>query len=111
MSVRERVSAIGSAMLSGDPSPADARKHEITLSGLLSHINKAVTGAEVAYKRRLAVIRMGVETAAEAKMQAEATQEFADWAEAKATKESALEMLRTLRSALRSQTEEMRMAR
>ena len=102
---------IGVEMLSGDPSPADARRNEIMLSGLLAHINKAMTGAEVAYKRQLAECRRGCETAAEAKMQAEASPAYAEFVEAKATRDSAVEMLRTLRSFTRSLGEEMRLQR
>ena len=111
VSIRERVQAIGTAMISDDPAPALLRKHEVMLSGLLSHINKAVTGAEIAYKKKLAELRGQCKTAAEAKMQAEATQEFADWLEAEATKDSAMEMLRTFRSTLKSVSDEMRMQR
>ena len=108
MSIRDRVQEIGSKMLAGDPSPQEARNHEIVLSGLLSHINKAVTGAEVAYKRKLNAIRYECKSVADAKLQAEATPEFADWLEAEATRDSAKSMLSTLRSFLRSQSEEMR---
>lgn len=110
-SIRARVQAIGSAMLDGDPSPQDARRHEVMLSGLLSHINRAVTNSEVFYKRKLAELRGQCKTAAEARMQAEATQEFADLLEAKTTRDSALEMLRTLRSFGRSLSDEMRLSR
>lgn len=109
MSIRERVQAIGTEMLAGDPTPADARRHEVMLSGLLAHINKAVTGSEIAYKRHLAQWRSQCKTAAEATMQAETSQEYADWAEAKATRDSAMEMLRTLRSFGRSLSDEMRL--
>jgi hypothetical protein len=110
-SIRERVHEIGTAMVSGDPSPAEARQHEVALSGLLSHINRAVIGAELAYKKKLAELAMTSKSAASARMHAEATPEFAEWLEAKVTRESALEMLRTLRSFGRSLSDEMRLQR
>ncbi len=111
MSIRERIAEIGVAMLKGDPSPAQVRDHEVTLAGLLSATNKALTGAELAYKRKLAEIRGTVKTAAEARMLAEATDQYADLIEAKAAKDSVMEMLRTCRSHQRSLSEEMRMTR
>ena len=111
MSIRERVQQIGSEMLSGDPSPADARRHEVMLAGLLSHINKAVSGAEIAYKRKFAALRAECASAADAKIQAEASDEYAELAEAKQTYDSAKQMLVTLRSTGRSLSDEMRLQR
>lgn len=111
MSIRDRVQQIGTEMLAGDPSPADARRHEVMLSGLLAHINKALAAAEVDYKRHLNELRAGAKTAADAKMQAEASPAYEHFAEAKATRDSAMEMLRTLRSFTRSLGDEMRLGR
>ncbi len=111
MTIRDRVQEIGTVMLSSEPSPAVARRNEVMLSGLLAHINRAVTGSEIAYKRKLNELRGECKTAAEAKMKAEATEEFGDWLEAEATKDSAMEMLRTLRSYGRSLSDEMRLQR
>lgn len=108
MSIRERVQQIGSAMVDGDPSPAEARNHEVMLSGLLSHINKAATSTEIAYKRKFAELRKTSDSAASAKIEAEATQEYADWIEAEATKDSAKHMLRALANFTRSLSDEMR---
>jgi hypothetical protein len=110
-SIRERIHEIGIAMVSGDPSPAEARKHEVMVAGLLEHINKAVTGAEVAYKKKLSLCRSECESASDAKIEAEASEQFADWLEAKTTRDSAMEMLRTLRSFGRSLSDEMRLQR
>jgi len=111
VTIRDRVQEIGTVMLTGDPSPATARHNEVMLSGLLAHINRAVTYSEINYKRKLNDIRGECKTAAEAKMKAEATGEFADWLEAESTKDSAMEMLRTLRSYGRSLSDEMRLQR
>lgn len=111
MTIRDRVQAIGAAMATGDASPADLRTNEIMLAGLLSHINKAMIGAEVAFKRTLNELRGSSKSAAEAKMQAEATPAFADYLEARATYDSAKQMLVTLRSVGRSVSEEMKFTR
>jgi hypothetical protein len=108
-SIRERVSDIGKAMFTGDPPPSEVRKHEITLAGLLTVVNKALTGAQLAYNRRLALERVVCKSAADARLQADATDEFADLFEAKTTKESVMELLRTCRSFGRSLSDEMRM--
>ena len=109
--IRERVQAIGVQMLAGDASPSEIRNYEVQLSGLLAATNKALTGAELAYKRKLASTRALVKTAAEARMQAEAGDEYADLVDAKATKDSVMELLRTCRSHQRSLSDEMRMQR
>lgn len=112
MSIRERIDDIGQQMLSGDPSPADARQHEAQLAGLLAHVNKAVTGAEVVYKRKLSAIRSeSSKSAADARIQAEATQEYADWREALSYQSSVEELLKTLRNTSYSRNTEMKLAR
>ena len=111
MTIRDRVQSIAEAMAADDPPPADLRRYEVVLSGLLSHIHKHVASSEVSYKRILATYRGQYETAAEAKMHAEATDQYREWRESVAVKDSTQEMLRTLRSTLRSQSEEMRMTR
>ena len=111
MSIRDRVQQIGVLMLAGDPAPSEIRNYEVQLAGLLAATNKALTGAQLAYNRKLAETRAMVKTAAEAKMQAEAGDEYADLVEAKATKDSVMELLRTCRSAQRSLSDEMRMTR
>jgi len=109
--IRDRVQEIGAVMAKGDASPAEARRNEIMLAGLLSHINKVMVWAEVAYKQTLNECRSSSTSAAEAKMKAEATPAFADWVEAKATYDSAKQMLVTLRSVGRSISDEMKFTR
>jgi hypothetical protein len=111
MTIRDRVAAIGSAMLEGDPSPAEIRGYEITLAGLLAATNKALTGAQLAYNRKLAALRADSTSAADAKLQGEATEEYAHLLETKGAKDSVMELLRTCRSAGRSLSDEMRLQR
>lgn len=111
MTIRDRIQQIGVEMLSGDPSPADVRDHEITLAGLLAATNKALTGAELAYRRKLAALRGECKSAADARLQAEATPEYGDLLEAKGARDSCMEMLRTCRSYSRSKSDEMRLER
>jgi hypothetical protein len=109
VSIRERVADIGKAMLSGDPSPADVRQYEVQLAGLLTAVNKNLTGAQLAYNRKLVALRVECKSAADAKLQAEATDEMADLLEAKGARDSVMELLRTCRSSLRSVSDEMRL--
>ena len=111
MSIRDRVAAIGVQMLAGDPAPSEIRNYEVQLAGLLTAVNKALTGSQLAYNRKLATVRGESKTAADAKLQAEATQEYSDLLEAKSAKDSVMELLRTCRSAGRSLSDEMRMQR
>ena len=111
VNIRERVQAIGKEMLAGDPTPSEARNNEIILSGLLAHINKAATASEVAYKKKFAELRRTCDSAATAKIEAEATQEYEEFLEAEATSDSAKHMLRTLGNFTRSLSEELRLQR
>ena len=111
MSIRERIQSIGEAMLTGDPSPQEVRGFEITLAGLLTATNKALTGATLAYNKKLAALRGECKSAADAKLQAEATEEFSDLLEAKGAKDSVHQLLVTCRSYTRSLSDEMRMQR
>jgi hypothetical protein len=111
MTIRDRVAAIGSAMLEGDPSPAEIRGYEITLAGLLAATNKAMTGAQLAYNRKIAALRGECKSAADARLQGEATEEYAHLLETKGIRDSVMELLRTCRSAGRSLSEEARLAR
>lgn len=109
MSIRERVRAIAAEMLGSKPQPAQLSEFEVSLAGLLSHINDEVCAAEVAF--RGAVLDADSKTAAGKRQIAEAGPEFKRLAEARATQESCEEMLRTCRSAIRLRTEELRATR
>jgi hypothetical protein len=111
MSLRDRIAVIGTAMLSGDPSPAQVREHEITLAGLLAAVNKAEVGAEIAFKRKLADLRAESASNADAKLYAEASVEYQDWRETISAQKSVMEMLRTCRSFGRGLSDEMRLQR
>lgn len=107
MTIRDRIQQIGGFM-QGDPPPHEIRAYEVALAGLLAATNRALTGAHLAFNRKFAEMRSAHDSHADAKTYAEATEEFADYLEAKSAKESCVEMLRTCRSVGRSQAEELR---
>jgi hypothetical protein len=111
LTIRDRIASIGAYMLGGDPSPADLRAYEVQLAGLLTATNRALTGAQLSYNRRLVALRVECKSAADAKLQAEATDEMADLLEAKGARDSVMELLRTCRSSLRSVSDELRLQR
>lgn len=111
LSVRDRVHEIATAIVGGEPSPADLRSYELQLSGLLALTNKHAAACEVAYKRKLAHERVEHKTSAEAKMVAEASDEYADLVDANLTAKSLIETIRTIRRVSRSLDEEMRLQR
>lgn len=109
MSIRERIKRIASEMLASKPTPAALSDFEVSLAGLLSHVNDEVTEAELAFKK--AILAADAKTAAGKKQIAEAGPEYARLAEAKATYDTAHQMLMTCRNSVRRSTEEMRLQR
>lgn len=110
-SIQERIASIAEAMHGGDPSPAEIRGYEINLAGLQWLANKAATQAEIAF--RVAVLGASTHTKsnAAARMVAEAGPAGAALLEAECIRDSCHQMLITCRSASRSISEEMRLAR
>ena len=109
MSIRERIKAIAAQMLGGKSDPSALREFEVALAGLLWSINDELRASELAF--RLVILDADAKTAAGKRQIAEASPEYARLLEAKATHESAMEMLRTCRSSVRSVSEEMRLQR
>lgn len=109
MSARDRIKAIASQMLKSEPTPSALSAFEVSLAGLLAVVNEEVTSAELAFKR--AVLEADAKTAAGKKQIAEAGPEYARLVEAKATYDSAHQMLMTCRNSVRRATEEMRLQR
>lgn len=109
MSIRDRVHKIAVEMLGNKPSPAQLSEFEISLAGLLSHINEELCYAEIEF--RGAILAAESKTAAGKRVIAEAGPSFKRLLEAKATQASCDQMLKTCRSAIRLKTEEMRLQR
>ena len=98
-------------MAKGTPAPADVRRFEMSICGLVGTLATEATLAEVEFKKVIASCRIGAKSMAEAKAVAETQPAYARFLEAKATHDSCLEMLRTCRSHARSLSEEMRLQR
>lgn len=109
MSIRDRIKAIAAHMLSSKPTPAQLSEFEVTLAGLLSHVNDEVTEADLAFRK--AILSADAQSAAGKKLIAEAGPEFARLAEAKATYDTCHQMLMTCRNSVRRSVEEMRLQR
>lgn len=111
MTVRERVTKIQSELLIGALEPDQAREHLLTLSALYGNCLQAIREADAAY----AVVLLGyldtAESANRAKIRAETSEEYRRRQEARDTEKLVQEMTRSLKYYLRSQEEEMRLAR
>jgi hypothetical protein len=106
MTIRERVRVIAADMLSGKPTPQALSEFEVSLAGLLSHVNDEVCEAEIEF--RVAVLEADAKTAAGKTQIAEAGPTFRRLMEAQTLQKSCSQMLTTCRSAIRLKTEEMR---
>lgn len=107
-SIRDRIEQIAVSMRN-EPSPADIRDFEVTLASLVWSVNLEVARADIAFKR--AIQDAPEKTAAARRQFAESGPAYERLAEAQATQASAMEMLRTCRSNMRSLSEEMRLSR
>jgi hypothetical protein len=108
-SARERIRAIATQMLTGQPTPATLSQFEVSLAGLLSVVNDEVTAAELAFKR--AVMDADAKSNAAKKTIAEGGPAYARLVEAKATYDTCHQMLMTCRNSVRRATEELRLQR
>ncbi len=109
--LQDQIATIANAMQSGDPTPAEIRGFEVTLAGLLWKANKAATKAEIEFRVATLGASTHTKSAAAARIVAEAGPSFAALLEANTARDSAMEMLRTCRSSLRSLSDEMRLQR
>jgi hypothetical protein len=111
LTVRERVKAIQGELLGGDVVPARARELLMTLTSLLGNCGMEVTRADAAYT---AVLAQWLETdgkANRARIHAELTPEYAARQDARATQVLVIEMIRSLKTIVRSIETEMGLAR
>lgn len=77
--------------------PITGAKKLIELSSLFSSLNRYIAEVESKYKERLKEVRDTGKSAADAKITAEATNEYKLWIGAKLEKEALLEVIRSLK--------------
>ena len=111
MTVRDMVRDIQREVRGGDLPPDRAREVLNTLTSLIGNCNDEMREADMAYNLVLLQHYDAEETANRAKIRAETTPEYARKREAKDTKELVIEMVRSLKTVLKSQADEMGLTR
>lgn len=107
----ERLAQIQAELLQPDVKPQVARKHLVTLTALWGDFQTSAREADIVFKHRMARCRAGNASAAAAKIDAEASPEYAAMRRAKDDEVFVLELIRTCKAAMKSIDEEMRMGR
>ena len=110
-SVRDRVKRIQVELRQGDLEPTQAREHLVTLSALYGNVLQEIREADAAYAYVLLAHLESSEKANRAKIRAETSPEYQRKQEDRDTRELVQEMTRSLKYYLRSQEEELRLAR
>ena len=95
---------------SSDLLPERASEMLNHLTALLGNVNDELRMADMEYKRVLLEALKAHEKANRARIEAETTPQYARWQEAKHVKELAVEMIRSLKTYLRTKAEEMRLS-
>lgn len=111
VTVRDRVREIQVAMRAGDLMPAEARGHLQTLTSLLGNCNDELREADAEYSQVLLGHLNGSEAANRARIKAEITPEYQRKREAKDTRDLVVEMIRSLKTVIRSVSDEMNLSR
>jgi hypothetical protein len=111
MSVRELVKAIQVELRGGDVVPSRARELLMTLTSLYGNCLQEVTSTKQAYTAMLSKCLDEEKKANRARIRAEQSDEFKAWEVAKNTESIVLEMVRSLKTVIKSIEEEMRLAR
>lgn len=111
MSVRERISEIQRQLVSGDPSPGQAREMLVQLTALLANVLTEMREADADYATVLLTLLDREEVASRARIRAETSPEYARKREAADTKLFLVEMIRALKAAIRSSSDEMALTR
>lgn len=106
-SIRDRVANLQRTML-GEMTPDLARKSLVQLTGLMGLAAEHLRECELAYKRVLVAKLSLFEKANRAKIEAEATVQFADYREAQDVFKSLDQMTMSCKAYLRSLDTEMR---
>lgn len=109
--VRQMVNAIQLELRGGDVPPSRARELLMTLTSLMGNCNTEVTRTEGAFTQVLAGFLDSEQKANRAKIRAELSPEYTAKQEARNALTMVVEMIRSLKTILRSIEEEMRLAR
>lgn len=109
--MRELVKRIQADVRSGELHPETARTHLLKLSALHGNVLEEIREADAEYAMVLLAHLESSEKANRAKIRAEISPEYRRKQEARDTRELVQEMVRSLKYYLRSQEEEMRLAR
>lgn len=111
MTVRELVRDAGKEIRNGDLTPGRASDLLAELASLLATVLEEIREAEMVYANVLLKHLDSEEAANRAKIRAQTTPEFARAREAKDTHTVLVELIRSLKTILKAQTEEMRLTR
>ena len=109
--VRETLRRIQAVIRTQDLDPVRARDCLMTLTALLGTCLEEIREADAAYAQVLLGHLNSTDAANRAKIKAEITPEYQRRQEARNTHTAMIEMIRSLKHYLRSQEEEMRLAR
>lgn len=111
MTIRDRVREIQRELRDAEVQPERARVMLTTLTALLGNCLDEIRVAEQEYAVHLLACLDASEKANRARIQAEASPQFARKQIARDTRELVVEMIRSLKYVLRSSEEEMRLTR
>lgn len=111
MTVRDLVRSAEREIRSGDLTPTDASNILAQLTSLLGLVLEEIREADMAYATVLLKHLDSDEAANRAKIRAQVTPEYARAREAKDTHAVLVELIRSLKTILKAQTEEMRLTR
>ena len=111
MTIRSMVKEIQREVLTGDLLPARTSSLLLTLTSLMGSCAEEIREADMAYAHVLLALLDSEQKANRAKIRAETTPEYQRKREARDTRELVVELIRSLRAALRALQEEMRLTR
>lgn len=109
--IRDLVNGIAIELRDKDLPPSSVRLHLMTLSGLLSACVLRTRQTELAYKRVLVQCMKEHGAANKGQMQAETTEQYEAYREAKDTERLCMEMKRSCQTFLKSLDSEMHLQR
>lgn len=96
--IRELITEYSSQLRDADTlSPSDASIALVELSSVLSSLNAEITRAEYAYNLLLKALRPRFKSVSDARLEAQAQQEWLDVEERKGQKEALVELIRSLK--------------
>ncbi len=111
ITIRQRVKNIQQEVRQSDLLPGRAAELQTQLSALMGNILDECREADLAYKRVLLACMYANKAANRARIEAETSPEFVRRQEAEHTRQTCVEMIRSLRQYLRNAEAEMRLTR